>query len=270
MSGKDSHFYVGECGELIFYKRNCGKIFEKWENGGSGTMKNGYFVQFCPIVPVFLPFFLPFSSPTSRHNPPQPTSPVLWPLFRIAPPPPHFPPLFQTPKLFAELVGSVAMNADAGVIASRSPNRISQVNVVQRRGRAGRVREGVAVHLFPKDFYKQMREFPIPEVLRTPLEELCLSVKALDVGDAQTFLRKAMDPPEPHAIRNALVFLQMIRALDADAAQTITPLGRLFAALPVHPTLGRCLLFGAVLGYARPLRSSPTGRSVLVRDGGVG
>ena len=65
----------------------------------------------------FCPISLPFSSTTSRHNPPQPTSHVLCPLFPQPPPSPHFPrfpPIFQTPKSwFGELVSSGAVSADA-------------------------------------------------------------------------------------------------------------------------------------------------------------
>ena len=60
-------------------------------------------------------YFIPFSSHflTSRHNPPQPTSRVLCPLFPH-PPPPHFPPFFHAPKSwFGGLESAVAVSADA-------------------------------------------------------------------------------------------------------------------------------------------------------------
>ena len=77
---ENSHFSVGECSELIFYKGNCGEDRRPPEKWGKWE-EIGYFV----------PFFLAFSSTTSRHNPPQPTLRVLCPLF------PHFPPVPPPP-----------------------------------------------------------------------------------------------------------------------------------------------------------------------------
>lgn len=37
-------------------------------------------------------------------------------------------------------------------------------------------RPGVAVHLFPHAAFPRLRTIPVPEILRTPLEELCLQV----------------------------------------------------------------------------------------------
>ena len=106
MGGKKSHYPVGECGELNSTKGTVGKIFYLRKIGENGTV---YLVQFFSIS-------VPFSSTTSRHNPPQPTSRMLCPLFPHRPPPPFppipplfsisphvspfspFPPFFQAPK----------------------------------------------------------------------------------------------------------------------------------------------------------------------------
>ena len=117
---------------LIFTKGTVGKIFDLRKNGEKGTVKNGFRSIFSYFLPLpFSPNFVPLSSTTSRHNPPQPTSHVLCPLFPHFPPFPsiflHFPPFppispiflplipfSQTPKSwFDELVSSVAVSADA-------------------------------------------------------------------------------------------------------------------------------------------------------------
>ena len=94
---------VGECGELMFTKETVGKIFELQENGGNGTEK---WVSI-PILlppPLFSPTFVPFSSTTSCHNPPQPISHGLRPLFPHVPPRspmfPHFPPFSSISPIF--------------------------------------------------------------------------------------------------------------------------------------------------------------------------
>ena len=113
MSGKKSHFSVGECGELIFTEGAVQRI-DRRKNGENGIVKNGYFV---PFFSYFSPFFVLFPLAASRHNPPQPTSCVLclpFPHFAPFPPIPLISTFFQSPKSwFGELVSSVAVSADA-------------------------------------------------------------------------------------------------------------------------------------------------------------
>uniref|UniRef100_A0A8C4RU92 DExH-box helicase 30 n=1 Tax=Erpetoichthys calabaricus TaxID=27687 RepID=A0A8C4RU92_ERPCA len=54
---------------------------------------------------------------------------------------------------------------------------ISQSNVIQRRGRAGRCQPGHSYHLFPRQRLETMNTYPVPEILRTPLENLVLQCK---------------------------------------------------------------------------------------------
>ena len=80
----------------------------------------------------------------------------------------------------------------------------SQASARQRRGRAGRTREGVCFKLFSRQLHdKQMAPYQLPEIKRVPLEDLVLQVM---LGERQPgpFLRKAMDPPEASDINAAL------------------------------------------------------------------
>ena len=56
MEGKNSHFFVSECGELIFTKKDVGRIFDLRKNGRNGTVTIGFFLPFSsycsPILPV--------------------------------------------------------------------------------------------------------------------------------------------------------------------------------------------------------------------------
>jgi len=62
-------------------------------------------------------------------------------------------------------------------VASRGA-RTSRANAKQRRGRAGRVRSGVAVHLFTSHRHAHiMLSAQSPEVQRVPLEQLALRIK---------------------------------------------------------------------------------------------
>ncbi len=54
---------------------------------------------------------------------------------------------------------------------------ISQANITQRRGRAGRCQPGHSYHLFPRKQLDSMATFPVPEILRTPLESVVIQAK---------------------------------------------------------------------------------------------
>ena len=92
MSGKNSRFSVGECGELVFTKGTAGRIFdlrETGENGETGTVKNGHFVPFCPrCCPIFLypqPSMARIPRAMPAIPPPPPTTPYFPPFFSISP-----------------------------------------------------------------------------------------------------------------------------------------------------------------------------------------
>ncbi|XP_019259324.1 PREDICTED: DExH-box ATP-dependent RNA helicase DExH3 isoform X3 [Nicotiana attenuata] len=80
------------------------------------------------------------------------------------------------------------------------PSWISQASARQRRGRAGRVQPGECYHLYPRCVYEAFAEYQLPELLRTPLNSLCLQIKSLQVGSIAEFLSAALQPPESLAL----------------------------------------------------------------------
>ncbi|KAK2860133.1 hypothetical protein Q7C36_004299 [Tachysurus vachellii] len=131
---------------------------------------------------------------------------------------------------------------------------ISRSNVIQRRGRAGRCQPGHAYHLFPRKQLDTMTMFPIPEILRTPLESLVVQAK---IHSPQTkavdFLSQVMDSPEQGAVREALRTLQEIGVLDT--SECLTPLGERVACMSCDPRLGKLLVLSSLFRCVLPMLS---------------
>eukprot|EP00066_Takifugu_rubripes_P013439 XP_011602705.1 PREDICTED: probable ATP-dependent RNA helicase YTHDC2 [Takifugu rubripes] len=130
---------------------------------------------------------------------------------------------------------------------------ISKASVLQRKGRAGRCKPGYCFHLFSRLRFDNMLEFQVPQLLRMPLQELCLQTKLLAPASCQVaeFLAKAPQPPPAHAIKNALQILKSIDAMEQH--EDLTDLGFHLADLPVEPPLGKMVLCAVVLKCLDPI-----------------
>ncbi|CAA7390557.1 unnamed protein product [Spirodela intermedia] len=135
-------------------------------------------------------------------------------------------------------------------LACLLPSWISKASAHQRRGRAGRVQPGVCYRLYPKMIHDAMLQYQLPEILRTPLQELCLNIKTLQLGVIGSFLSKALQPPDPLSVQNAIDLLKTIGALDDQ--EELTPLGRHLCTLPLDPNIGKMLLMGSIFQCLDP------------------
>ncbi|RDX90517.1 DExH-box ATP-dependent RNA helicase DExH5, mitochondrial, partial [Mucuna pruriens] len=140
------------------------------------------------------------------------------------------------------------------------PTWISKASVQQRRGRAGRVQQGECYHLYPRCVYNAFTERQLPEILRTPLQSLCLQIKSLKLGSISDFLSRALQSPEILAVQNAIEYLKIIGALDEN--ENLTILGRNLTVLPMEPKLGKMLIFGVIFNCLDPILTIVAGLSV--------
>ncbi|XP_076014539.1 ATP-dependent RNA helicase dhx29 [Genypterus blacodes] len=129
---------------------------------------------------------------------------------------------------------------------------VSKASALQRQGRAGRVRHGFCFRLYPKFRFDAFMDYSIPEILRVPLEELCLHIMKCQYGSPEDFLSCALDPPQPQSVSNAVSLLRRIGACHLDN-HLLTPLGHHLASLPVNVKIGKMLIFGAILGCLEPI-----------------
>ncbi|KAL4004745.1 sideroflexin-1/3 [Sarotherodon galilaeus] len=129
---------------------------------------------------------------------------------------------------------------------------ISKASALQRQGRAGRVRNGFCFRLYPKYRFDVFMDYSIPEILRVPLEELCLHIMKCQYGSPEDFLSRALDAPQPQSVSNAVNLLRKIGACHPDD-HILTPLGHHLASLPVNVKIGKMLIYGAILGCLEPI-----------------
>ncbi|MBI5385887.1 MAG: ATP-dependent RNA helicase HrpA [Verrucomicrobia bacterium] len=126
-----------------------------------------------------------------------------------------------------------------GTRSNRLPiEPISQSSANQRKGRCGRVADGICVRLYSEDDFKARRPYTEPEIQRSDLADVILRMMAHCLGEIETF--PFIDPPSPAAISSAYELLQELGALDEQ--RVLTPLGRDLARLPVDPAIGRMIL----------------------------
>ncbi|MGD8657343.1 MAG: ATP-dependent RNA helicase HrpA, partial [Desulfobacterales bacterium] len=142
---------------------------------------------------------------------------------------------------------------------------ISRSSADQRKGRCGRVQNGICVRLFGEDDYLSRPRYTRPEILRANLAEVILRMMALRLGDINDF--PFIDRPDSKSIKDGYDLLYELGAIsiaqsakgkghsaDIKSSKTrrkagrplkfskLTEKGRLMARIPLDPRLSRMLL----------------------------
>ncbi len=115
---------------------------------------------------------------------------------------------------------------------------VAQSSAEQRKGRCGRVSDGVCIRLFSEEDFNERPRFAQPEIQRSNLADVILRMKAFGLGDIEEF--PFLNAPPMKGIRAGYGLLHELGAIDE--AGGLTALGRDLAHLPVDPTVGRMIL----------------------------
>ncbi len=134
----------------------------------------------------------------------------------------------------------------------------SRASITQRAGRAGRVKEGTAIHLIPELYQSQLQEHSTPEMARAPLESIVLQILALNL-QPNAVLKYALDQPQESAITTAMADLESLGAVNNKGQ--LTPLGWHISAMPCPARAAKMLIYGALLGCIGPVSTIAAGLS---------
>jgi len=115
---------------------------------------------------------------------------------------------------------------------------VSQASANQRAGRCGRVGPGVCLRLYSEEDYDARPAFTDPEIRRSNLAAVVLTMLKLGLGAVERF--PFLEPPDRRLVRDGYRLLEELGAVDE--RHRLTRLGRRMAAFPVDPALARMIL----------------------------
>ncbi|XP_019153237.1 PREDICTED: pre-mRNA-splicing factor ATP-dependent RNA helicase DEAH1-like isoform X3 [Ipomoea nil] len=116
---------------------------------------------------------------------------------------------------------------------------VSKASANQRAGRSGRTGPGKCYRLYTAyNYYNDLEDNTVPEIQRTNLANVVLSLKSLGIHDLLNF--DFMDPPPAEALLKALELLFALSALNK--LGELTKVGRRMAEFPLDPMLSKMIV----------------------------
>jgi len=130
---------------------------------------------------------------------------------------------------------------------------VSQASANQRKGRCGRVSEGVCYRLYSEADFLSRPEFTDPEIRRSSLAGVILRMLHLGLGRVEDF--PFLEPPDERAIADGWQQLVELGAIEeaGDGQRRLTATGRQMARLPVDVKLARMLVAAQAHGVLRAM-----------------
>ncbi len=126
---------------------------------------------------------------------------------------------------------------------------ISQASANQRKGRCGRIAEGICYRLYAEADFQARAEFTDPEIRRSSLGGVILRMLQLGLGRIEDF--PFLEAPDERAIADGWQQLTELGAIDSE--RRMTAIGKQMAWLPVDVKLARMLVAAQAAGCLRPM-----------------
>ncbi|WP_353241774.1 ATP-dependent RNA helicase HrpA [Providencia sp.] len=130
---------------------------------------------------------------------------------------------------------------------------ISQASANQRKGRCGRVSDGICIRLYSEEDFLSRPEFTDPEILRTNLASVILQMTSIGLGDIAAF--PFVEAPDKRNIQDGVKLLEELGGIkphkQVDKGYQLTDTGRQLAQLPVDPRLARMVIEARKHGAVR-------------------
>lgn len=128
---------------------------------------------------------------------------------------------------------------------------VSQASANQRKGRCGRVSDGICIRLYAEQDFLSRPEFTDPEILRTNLASVILQMTSLGLGDIAAF--PFVEAPDKRNILDGVRLLEELGAIKTaeNGHYQLTSQGRQLAQLPIDPRLARMVLEAQKSGSVR-------------------
>jgi HrpA-like RNA helicase len=128
---------------------------------------------------------------------------------------------------------------------------ISKASANQRKGRAGRTREGSCYRLYTRRDFENRPLFTTEEIFRTDLSEVILRMADLGITDFENF--DFISVPEKEGLIAGIETLNLLGALEPD--RSLSNIGKLMTEFPLAPRQSR-IIVEAILRCPNVLRET--------------
>jgi HrpA-like RNA helicase len=128
---------------------------------------------------------------------------------------------------------------------------ISKASANQRKGRAGRTREGTCYRLYTRRDFENRGLFTLEEIYRTDLSEVILRMADLGLSNFEEF--DFISPPGREGLIAAIETLNLLDALESD--RSLSKIGKLMTEFPLAPRQSR-IIVEAVLRYPEVIQET--------------
>ncbi|MCL2800640.1 MAG: ATP-dependent RNA helicase [Treponema sp.] len=130
-----------------------------------------------------------------------------------------------------------------------SPISIASAN--QRKGRAGRTREGTCYRLYSRKDFEQRSLYTTEEIFRTDLSEVILRMADLGITNFEDF--DFIAAPEREGLLGGIETLKLLNALEND--RSLSNIGKLMTEFPLAPRQSR-IIVEAIMQYPDVIRET--------------